>query len=460
MSRSALILVVLLVVSLALACFGAPASFCAPAPSSPSAPSSASAVREKTLDNGLRLIVEERPATETVALRLVLLGGALEAPLDRRSLAELHASLLVRSTWTYKAQELSRGVEALGGRLSAGASLRAETVAFDGPAESLYPALSLLADVLLHPRLDAYELEKEKGLLAGSIASSRDVPGSYLIDEAYRALFIGHPFERLIQPSEAEVRAVTIDEVRAYHAHRFGPARLTLVVVGRCTAEEAEGLAAKAFGSLGTASSSPSAPPVPVPLPAAVPLTAPAPLANDVHRGVHRRTAQAEIMIATPMDGIRDEEMPAYVLLRHILGGFQERLYSEIREKRGFAYWVALRGFAMPEAGWIGVHTGANKKNLPAIEKVVRDELARIAKEPVAADELERARRYQTTAEARSDETNAGRAASLTAALLDRRPIRTYEESVARLAAVTPAEVQTLARRLFADRHVAVITLP
>jgi zinc protease len=437
---------------LAIALAGAVAAGSGRAAAAEAAPGSlGTGLLSTTLDNGLRLVVEERPDTETVALRLVLLGGALEAPLDRRSLAGLHASLVVRSTLDHKADALARAVEALGGRLSAGASLRAETIAFDGPAESLEPAMGLLGEVLLKPRLDAYELEKEKGLLAGSIASSRDVPSTELLDETYRALFKGHPFERLVQPAEAEVRAVTIDEVRRFHAARFGAGRIVLVVVGKCASAEVVRIAGHAFEALAAA---PRASPDPVPLPA------PAPLRSDVHRDVHRRTTQSEIVIAMPMDGISEEDLPAYVLLRHILGGFQERLYAEIREKRGFAYWIALRGFAMPSAGWLGVHTGAEKKNLPAIEQVVRAELARIAKEPVGAEELDRARRYMTTVEARVDETNGGRASALVATLLDRRPFRTYEDSVARLAAVTPEQIRDLARRLFDGRHVAVVTMP
>lgn len=442
-----------------------------PAPARTAAPP----VHDRTLDNGLRVLVEETPATETVALRLVLLGGALEAPLERRSLAELHASLMIRSTWTHKAPELSRAVEALGGRLSAGASLRAETVAYDGPAESLEPAIDLLAEVLREPRLDAYELEKEKGLLAGSIASAHDVPGTFLMEETYKALFTGHPFERLVDPSVEEVRATTIGEVRKFHEARFGDGRIVLVVVGRCVAADVERIARDAFGprlSVAFRNARGLAPgvgsdtdeleklvgaPRDQPLPV---ISAPAPLPADVRRSVGKRTTQAEILIALPTSGVADDETPAYVLLRHILGGFQERLYAEIREKRGFAYWVALRGFAMPEAGWFGVHTGADKKNLPAIEEVIRAELARMVKEPVSAEELDRARRYVTTSEARVVETNAGRAGYITAALLDRRPFRTYDESVARLAAVTPEQIQALAWRLFDDRHVAVVTLP
>jgi len=186
----------------------------------------------------------------------------------------------------------------------------------------------------------------------------------------------------------------------------------------------------------------------------------PSPLPANARRRVGKRTTQAEIMVALPFAGVADADLPTYALLRHILGGFQERLYAEIREKRGFAYWVALRGFAMPEAGWFGVHTGTDKKNLPEVEEVIRAELGRIANEPVTAEELDRARRYLITSLARDEETNGGRAGSLVVALLDRRPFRGYRESVARLEAVTPERIQEVARGLLAGRHLAVVTLP
>ena len=164
-------------------------------------------------------------------------------------------------------------------------------------------------------------------------------------------------------------------------------------------------------------------------------------------------------MIALPIGGISDEDAPTFSVLRHILGGFQERLYSEIREKQGYAYWLRLAGLATPTAGWIGVHTEAAKASLPAIERVARAELDRIASEPIRAGELERARRFLTTAEARADATNDDRATCLSLALLDGWPMRSYEERVSRLAAVTSAQVRDLARRLFQGKHYAIVTL-
>src|SRR5439155_11600112 len=94
---------------------------------------------------------------------------------------------------------------------------------------------------------------------------------------------------------------------------------------------------------------------------------APDPLAEDVRRHVRRRTTQPEILVALPTNGIADDEIADYAVLRHILGGFQERLYTKIREERGFAYWVRIDGRALPTAGCLVVLTGARRNNISVI---------------------------------------------------------------------------------------------
>src|SRR5262249_9227370 len=167
---------------------------------------------------------------------------------------------------------------------------------------------------------------------------------------------------------------------------------------------------------------------------------------------------QSTIVLGMPTAGISDRERPAYALLRHILAGFDERLYDEIREKRGYAYWIRAEGLEFSAAGAFGISTGAKEKYFPEIEEIVRKELSRIATAPVSPEELARAVRYMRTEEARSDETNAGRVAVIAGDMVDGTPLRTFDERVARLAAVTPEQIRQLARRLFEGKRLAVVT--
>jgi predicted Zn-dependent peptidase len=226
---------------------------------------------------------------------------------------------------------------------------------------------------------------------------------------------------------------------------------LTLIVVGRCDERRIESLAEALFGKMPSGSG--ASPGLPIKLPS------PAPLMADLSRHVSKRSTQPEISVAMPTDGVSDAELPAYDLLCHILGGFQERLYDEIREKRGWAYWVRAEGIAIPGAGDFSVTTGAHKEHLSEIEQIIRAELTRVATSSVSAEERVRAVRFLRTSEARRDATNSGRCSVIAEELIAGSPARTYDERVARLEAVTPAQIQALAHRLFAGKYLAVVTM-
>jgi predicted Zn-dependent peptidase len=265
-------------------------------------------------------------------------------------------------------------------------------------------------------------------------------------------VFPGHPLSRLALPTDNEIRAVTIDDIRSFQRARVNGGRLALLVVGNCDSSRIEALARQLLSAVASGDASarelvrPSFP-TPQPLPA------------DVSQRVSHRTTQAELSVALPTSGIGDADRPAFALLSHILGGFQERLYDEIREKHGWAYSIDAGGESFPGAGLFEVTTGAEKEHLSDIERVVRAELARIASSPVSADELTRAVRYLETSEARRDATNGGRAAVLAEELLAGSPPRSYDERVARLRSVRPEDLQSLAHRLFAGKHFAVVRM-
>jgi predicted Zn-dependent peptidase len=407
---------------------------------------------DATLSNGARVIVEERPASETAAVRLLVGGGQLDEPAGRHGVADLHAAMLLRGTREKTGFALARAAEELGGRLSARARPAAESILLEVPASNAEAAVRLVLETFLSPRLLAADLEKEKTLLVGSIATARDDPKTLLDDAFYRTLFPSHGLARLASLTEAEIRVVSIDDVRAFHRSRLDPARLALIVVGRCSPARVEAIGREVLGKVPAPPAGRVAAFGPVVAP-------PPPLSEDVRRRVSHHTTQPTIVVGFPTAGISDRDRPAYLLLRHVLAGFDERLYREIREKRGYAYWISAEGIELSSAGSFGISTGAKEKYFPEIEEIVRRELSRIASQPVSPEELARAVRYLRTEEARSDETNPGRIAVIAGDLVDGAPLRTFDERVTRLAAVTPEEIRGVARRLFEGKHSAVVTL-
>jgi predicted Zn-dependent peptidase len=406
---------------------------------------------DRTLSNGLRVVIEPRPALETVAIRLLIAGGDVADPPGKTGVARLHAALLLRGTRERTGFALARAAEELGGRLNSYSRAFAEAISLSLPAESAEDALRLVADVYLEPRLEAADLEKEKNLLSSSLATDRDEPSVFRQDEVYRTLFGSHPLRRLALPRNEDVQAVQIGDIREFDRSHRDARRLALLIVGNCDEKRLTSLAERLLGKIPASAGQTAG--------LSANLAPPAALAADASRHVSKRSTQPEISVALPTAGISDAETPAYDLLRHILGGFQERLYDEIREKRGWAYWVRAEGLSIPGAGYFSVTTGAHKEHLSEIDQIIRGELKRVASAPVSAAEQTRAARYLRTEEARRDATNAGRISVIAEQLVAGSPPRTYAERVARLEAVTPAQIQALAHRLFAGKHLAVVTM-
>ena len=407
---------------------------------------------EIVLENGARILAEERPATETAAVRLVIGGGDLDEPPGRHGVSDLHAAMLLRGTRARTGFAQARAGEELGGRLSARSRPAAESIAIEVPSENLEPAIRLVVETFLEPRFSPEDLAKEKTLLAGSLATARDEPKTLLEDALYRTLFSSHPLSRLANLTEAEIKTVGIEDVRAIHRTRLDAGRVALIVVGNCSAARVEALGRELLSGLPATARPGGRLLVPS-------LKEPPSLSTDVKRRVDHRTTQPILAIGVPTPGVSDREMPAFLLLKHLLAGFDERLYTEIREKRGYAYWVTAEGYEFPWGGAFGISTGAKEKFFPEIERILREQLSRIAAEPVKAEELKRAVKYLRTEEARNDETNAGRVVVIGNELVDGAPARTYEERVDRLSAVTPGEIRDLARRFFAGKHVAIVSL-
>jgi zinc protease len=420
----------------------APAAFAGPGAAASPAP----AIR--VLDNGVRLIVEPRPGSRTFALRLVVAGGACEDPSGQQGASSLLVRTLLRSSEMTTASERDIRLESAGVSLDGASGLLGLEFQAGGPAAGLDLAVTLLADLLLHPKFAPDEVARETALARRALEAAKDDPSTARRRATGPLLFGDHCAGRFPPEKSADwLAGIGPDELRRLHRERLAGSRLILAVAGDVSPEKVEWLASGLFGTLPRGTPSPTA------------LPAPAPLASEIRTRVRQRTSQPELFIALPTAGVSDADDPATDLLAHILGGFQERLSAEIREKRGWAYWLGTVDQRWPGAGSFGVVTAVPKAHLAEAETIIRAQLERIATEPPAEEEVERARRFLATQRARESQSSSGSALRLARAALTGKPLRTLDEEAARDAAVTPEQIRALARRLIDSSKLLVLTM-
>ena len=399
----------------------------------------------ESLPNGTRLILQERPGCGTYALQILALGGQFEDSDDRIGMTEVLSRMLLRGSLTrtgfeqaLEIEQTGSTVESVGGAL--GFSVRAE-----GSATALTAVLPVAVDTMLNPRLDAVDLKTEVDLARSRLTRSLDNPSSARQRTLLPLLFGDHPLGREPDP-RIYLTGLTTEALRLAHQERVVGARLIVVIVGAIDTVDIREKLAAAFGN------QPAGTAVRVPAP-------PAPLAAQRHARAKRSTSQPEIVVVLPTAGLSPREEPVMDYLSHLLGGFQERLSTEIREKRGWAYWLGSIDWRLPGAGAFGIVTAVPKRHLVETERIIHEEFERIATVVPSDAEMERTRRFLLTARARAWQQSAARVARYADDAARNLPARDYADAATALATVSPEAVRGLARKLLDDSATVTVML-
>jgi zinc protease len=349
----------------------------------PPAQAAAPLARRETLPNGAVLLVAERPAIPIVVLRVGLPAGAVYDPDDALGLASLTAELLTRGTARRSGQELDRAIEFVGGSLEAGAGSDGAAVSLSVLKKDLGLGLDLLAEVLLQPTFPADELARKVTDIQAALRRSEQSPETVAGRELSALIFPGHPYGRPAAGTVESVGKLTREQVVAFHARHYRPDGTTIVAVGDITAPEIRReLLARLSGW--------RAPATPLP-----PVPRPAPTVPVENRRIVRDLTQTTVLLGRPSIRQDDPDYFALAVATYVLGGGSaSRLYTRVREDRGLAYSVYSTLLPSRYGASCLVSLQTRTDGVAEAVRLVREEMARLGREPVTSGELELAKSY------------------------------------------------------------------
>jgi len=342
--------------------------------------------RRAEMENGLTLLVAERPTLPMVTVQILLKTGSVLEPKDKAGLAHLTAALLPLGTVSRTAPEISEAIEFVGGGLNADASWDSSTLSLTVLKKDLDMGMALLADVLLHPTFREAEIARKVQELKGRIRRKQEDPGTVAREIFAGTLFGDDPYGRPVEGTEGSLDRITRQDLVDFHRGSYVPNNSIMVAGGDVTLEEFKGYVEKylkgwARGSIG-------------PVKAASRVPHPRRQVVKIDRGV----AQANIVWGHV--GIERQHPDYYALsvMNQILGGggLTSRLMRSIREKQGWAYDVhsALGARRFPGPFLVALQT-KNETASPAIEEVFK-QIREIRNTGVTAEELEEAKGFLT----------------------------------------------------------------
>jgi zinc protease len=396
---------------------------------------------ERTLPNGLRVLLTRRPGVPLAEVRLSI--PAAHADL---AAADLLSAALFSGTETASMTEIAQRLQGVGGALGAGADPDRIAVSGNSLATGLPELLEVLGDLLKAAEYPEGPLAVERSRIIDGLSVAEQQPDFQVNRVLDARLWDGHPYGHQ-QPTAAEVAAVERDAVLALHAARVHPAGARLIIVGDIDTDAAFAAVEKALGDWNGAGE----PRQMEPLPELVS----GPLVLVDRPG----SVQSAIRVAYPAVERTHPDNAAQHLANLVFGGyFSSRLVMNLRETKGYGYSPRSRVDHSP-AGSIQLAAVdvATEVTGPALAEV-RAELRGMAERPPAADELDLARRYALGSVKLATATQAGVANYISVLAAAGLPLAWLAEHSERIREVTPADIQRVAaERLDPDRAVTVV---
>ncbi len=332
-----------------------------------------------TLPNGLKLIVQPEEVSDTVKLfGHVKNNPDLEAAPGKEGVSQVLERLFSFGTTTLDRLAFQKALDDIGASESAGTDFEVTALAnhFDR-------AVQLLADNELHPALPPQAFTIEQMMLARTLAGVLQSP-DYLFQRAIDAALYPKGDPVLRQATPKTVRALTLNDVKAYDAKVFRPDLTTIVVIGKITPARAKAIVSKYFGSWKAKGPKP-----PTELPK-VPLNTP-----STHAVPDSSRVQDNVMLAETLGLVRSN--PDYYALEvgnRILGGgfYASRLYRDLREKAGLVYYVVPHFDVRQTRARYTIRYGCYPKNVSKARAMIVRNLKKMQQAPVTSTELAKAK--------------------------------------------------------------------
>ena len=187
----------------------------------------------RTLSNGIDVWFASWKTLPLVSVELLVPSGTADDPTGKSGLATLTASLLDKGTTSLTATELGESLETLGVTLTTRSSTDETAVVWNTIARNLEPSLKIVAEVLASPRFDPKDFEREQALALARLVQGPDSV-TWLAGRALPVLLYGkgHPYANPADGYAETVKALTLDDVKSFHAEHIGPKGAMLIVVG------------------------------------------------------------------------------------------------------------------------------------------------------------------------------------------------------------------------------------
>jgi predicted Zn-dependent peptidase len=389
---------------------------------------------ERTLDNGLRVLVLSQPRLPILQIQVAIPAGSAVDPPGQEGLAALTAQMLRRGTTSRGADEFAADLSRIGGTLTIQVTQDASSVTGAFLARDAEAGIELLSNAVLDPIFPEDDLMRLRGQVYRSLLQGRTDPEGLADEQALAQALAGHRYARPTLGTTRSLNAIHRDAIRAYYRDAWRPDRAVLVFAGDITPERAFALAADWFGRwAGRAVTEPVRP-------VTAPVAHPRMVLYDLPG-----LGWSEVRMVFAVPSRREAGDALGLAVAGLTGGPGSRLSSL---RGGIAGAIPRGGLSMlRQGGSVTLAVAVPVDSTVTAIRRLRAEVAAYVKTPPTEARFAALRRASAASYPMAFETLSGMLGQWQGAALDRRPADEVVGAVERMNAISAADVATAATR-------------
>ncbi len=390
-------------------------------------------IKMTRLPSGLTIVTERMDRVETVSFGAYVATGSRNESAAENGVSHFLEHMAFKGTDTRSAAAIAEEIENVGGHINAYTAREQTAYYVKVLKEDTALAADIIGDILTHSTFEPEEMERERGVILQEIGQANDTPDDIIFDHFQHVAYPAQSLGRPILGTEDGIREMPRAILTGYMKRHYAPKNVVVAAAGKLEHDAILDLVGRHFADL--------------------PVQSPPAVESGVYKGGEFREArdldQVHIVLGFPSVGYSDPDYYPTLLLSTVLGGgMSSRLFQEIREKRGLVY--SIYSFAQPymDGGLFGIYAGTGESEAAELMPVTLEELRKI-QTTVSDAELARAKAQVKASVLMSLESTGSRCEQLARQLQVFGRVLSTEETVRKIMAVTPEEIQRAAVRHF-----------
>lgn len=395
-----------------------------------------------TFPTGLRLVLVPMVSTKTATI-LVLVGtGSRYETKKINGISHFLEHMMFKGTTKRPgALDISHELDSIGADYNAFTSQEYTGYYIKAAADKFDLTLDVISDIFLNSKLDENEIAKEKRVIIEEINMYKDTPMRYVVDLFDELLYGDQPLGWPIAGQKDGILKLKREDFTDYFNSHYFAKNTIVVVAGNVDPSKAKEKIEETFSNIREHSR-------------LEPVAVKEEQSKPVAKIFHKKTDQTHFCLGVRTFGADDpREYPLDLMSVILGGGMSSRLWIEVREKRGMAYYVRTSADEFKDTGSLVTRAGVdNKRVLPAIE-IVLNEYKRLREEKVEDKELRKAKDFIKGKVAIALESSDDLASFYAEQQLLRKETLTPEEKLARIEKVTFDQIRDVANEIFSSER-------